>query len=234
MRKCYLTLPLLAFSACSPTMDMQGEDPKEYYAEHPIKNTIETRVQTVTLQYDPGEQRLSADERERLSDSLHKISMLAIQSIQVSFAGTDTAANEERKKHLTKLLRNMGYSKGQYIYEPSSLLKSDEVKLVIIYAIVKPPEHCPDWRTSPITTHSNTTQGNYGCATQVNLGLMIADPHDLVRGTDEEYSIDTVTAVKATQDFHATGGPAASGASGGSTSSSSSSAAPSPASPTGQ
>ena len=230
MRKYYITLPLLALSACSPTMDMQGEDPKEYYAQHPIKNTIETRVQTVILQYDPNEQRLSADERERLSESLHAISMRAIQSIQVSFAGTDMTASEERKTHLTKLLRNMGYSKGQYIYEPSSLLKPNEVKLVVIYTVVKPPEHCPDWRTSPVTTHSNTTQGNYGCASEVNLGLMVADPHDLVRGNDNDNTIDTITAVKAVQDFHASGA----GASGSGSSSSSSSAAPAPAISAGQ
>ncbi len=42
---------------------------------------------------------------------------------------------------------------------------------------------CPDWKTSPVTTYSNTKQGNIGCATVNNLGHMIADPRDLERGS---------------------------------------------------
>lgn len=45
------------------------------------------------------------------------------------------------------------------------------------------PEHCPDWRTSPTTTFSNTMQSNNrGCSTVTNLGLMLEDPRDAVRG----------------------------------------------------
>lgn len=42
--------------------------------------------------------------------------------------------------------------------------------------------NCPDWKTSPVTTYSNTKQGNIGCATVTNLGLMLEDPRDLERG----------------------------------------------------
>lgn len=42
--------------------------------------------------------------------------------------------------------------------------------------------NCPDWKMSPVTTYSNTKQGNIGCATVTNLGLMLEDPRDLERG----------------------------------------------------
>ena len=42
--------------------------------------------------------------------------------------------------------------------------------------------NCPDWKTSPVTTYSNTKQGNIGCATVTNLGLMLENPRDLERG----------------------------------------------------
>ena len=192
MKKYCGILALLALSACDPSMDMQGNDPREYYAEHPIKNTVETRTQTIDLHFASGEPRLSPAQTDRLSDALHGISMLAVQSIQVSFASTDENS-EARKTHLAKMLRNMGYGKGEYAYKPSAKLKAGDVQLVVTYDVVVSPD-CPDWRTSPVSTHSNTKQGNFGCSSEVNLGRMIADPHDLVRGTEGDISISAAKA----------------------------------------
>jgi pilus assembly protein CpaD len=44
------------------------------------------------------------------------------------------------------------------------------------------PPPCPDWR-KPATTDFNNQEGaNFGCATETNLGLMVANPRDLVNG----------------------------------------------------
>lgn len=42
---------------------------------------------------------------------------------------------------------------------------------------------CPDWRKPTAADFSNTPSSNFGCATLVNLGRMVADPRDLVAGT---------------------------------------------------
>ena len=73
-------------------------------------------------------------------------------------------------------------------------------------AVVLPD--CPDWRMSPVTTYSNTHQANFGCATTVNLGLMVADPHDLVRGTgaagmDTQRNSQVISDYRAGKDFSA-------------------------------
>lgn len=91
----FVLLPLLLLSACA-SMDMQGNDPYNYYAEHPIENRV-----------GPNGELISPD--------------------------------------------------------------------------------CPDWRTSPITTFSNTQQGNFGCATVTNLGLMLENPRDLEQGASGGY-----------------------------------------------
>lgn len=44
------------------------------------------------------------------------------------------------------------------------------------------PENCPNWTASPITTYGNEKQGNFGCATVTNLGLMLENPRDLEKG----------------------------------------------------
>jgi type IV pilus biogenesis protein CpaD/CtpE len=78
------------------------------------------------------------------------------------------------------------------------------------------PENCPDWTASPITTYGNGKQGNFGCATVTNLGLMLEDPRDLERGAsngaihpDPQRSSDAIKNYRG-----ALSGPAAEAASG--------------------
>jgi len=49
--------------------------------------------------------------------------------------------------------------------------------------VVMTPQ-CPDWRKPSEDDPSNTPSSNLGCATETNLGLMVADPRDLVVGKD--------------------------------------------------
>jgi pilus biogenesis lipoprotein CpaD len=193
-------LVLGTLAACSANDDMHGNDPRSYYAEHPIQNTIETKNTSFRLAFPTGESRLSPAEIDKLSDNLHRVSILSVEQIEINFANVDKK-NDARKKHLERMLRNMGYVKGDYAYGTLPELKSGQVDLKLTYAVVVSPD-CPDWRLSPVTTHSNTTQGNFACATEFNLGRMVSDPHDLVRGSDDDIPIDTVTATKAIQDYH--------------------------------
>lgn len=191
------------------SLDMQGHDPIDYYAKHPIKSTIELRNRPVRVHFEPGSNRLSAAEIDRLAEELRGVSMQAVESIQVGFAKTD-GKNPQRKEHLTRMLRNMGYSKGNYMFEPLPNLKKNEVQLDVTYAAVVLPD-CPDWRRSPVSTYSNTSQGNFRCAYETNLGLMVADPHDLVRGSSGgDIPIDTKRASKVLEDYR--GGQATSAA----------------------
>ena len=55
------------------------------------------------------------------------------------------------------------------------------VELVLERYLVTLPA-CPDWSRQSGTDFSNLPHSNFGCATQTNLGLMVAEPKDLVRG----------------------------------------------------
>lgn len=55
------------------------------------------------------------------------------------------------------------------------------VELVLERYLVTLPA-CPDWSRESGTDFSNQPLSNLGCATQTNLGLMVAEPKDLVRG----------------------------------------------------
>lgn len=59
--------------------------------------------------------------------------------------------------------------------------RGEAVEVVASAYAVRLPA-CPDWSRDPAFDPYNLPLANLGCATAVNLGLMIADPADLIRG----------------------------------------------------
>ena len=57
----------------------------------------------------------------------------------------------------------------------------EAVKVIVRRYVVTLPG-CPDWTGRPGVTFNNTPSSNFGCATATNLGLMVADPGDIVAG----------------------------------------------------
>ncbi len=57
----------------------------------------------------------------------------------------------------------------------------NNIRLIIGRYIVLPP-NCPNFSKSSARNPGNTADSNLGCSTQRNLGLMLADPGDLLRG----------------------------------------------------
>lgn len=57
----------------------------------------------------------------------------------------------------------------------------EAVKVIVRRYMVTLPG-CPDWTGRPGVTFNNTPSSNFGCATATNLGLMVADPGDIVAG----------------------------------------------------
>ena len=60
--------------------------------------------------------------------------------------------------------------------------RGDGTMTVIVGRFVVTPPKCPDWTKPAGPDPSNRVGSNFGCASTSNLGLMLADPGDLVRG----------------------------------------------------
>ena len=52
--------------------------------------------------------------------------------------------------------------------------------LVVVERYVVTPPDCPNWTKSSSDDHDNSQTSNFGCSTVTNLGLMVANPRDLV------------------------------------------------------
>ena len=64
---------------------------------------------------------------------------------------------------------------------PAAWRLNRRVEVVLERYLVTLPA-CPDWSRESGTDFDNLPLSNFGCATQANLGLMVAEPKDLVRG----------------------------------------------------
>ena len=58
---------------------------------------------------------------------------------------------------------------------------NSKINLIVGRYVVLPP-NCPDLSKPSETNSGNYADSNFGCSTQRNLGLMLADPGDLLRG----------------------------------------------------
>lgn len=206
MKRIGLALTLLMLAGCAE-LDMQGRDPRVFYEEHPVENRVETRHLLYTLDFGAKDKkRLSPAEIEDFRAAVRDVAPEAVESIRVTLALAQKD-NQERKDYIGRLLRGHGYSRRAIVFETSDAVSADEADLDISYASVVLP-HCPDWRTSPVTTYSNERQANFGCATTVNLGLQVANPRDLEKGVGS-FDRDTERTATVIKDYRTGSGASA-------------------------
>ena len=177
-----LILVCLMLPACS-TLDMQGTDPRAYYEKNPIKNKVVTRTETHLVAFEPGATTLSRGEKEHFRDAVNQRSMMAVDSIMIDMPKAELY-NSGRRTALERMMKYMGYSGGKVRFKADDGLTRQQAAIHMTFADVVLPD-CPDWRKAPNHNYSNTPHANFGCATETNLGLMVADPRDLQRGTGD-------------------------------------------------
>lgn len=193
----------LWLGGCTAGFDLQGKDPVAFYEQHPVKNKVEDRVAVADARFSGSAVALSSEESAKLAAALKDISPTSVSQVEVQMDPVHMA-NMRRQQSLTRWLKARGYRTQQIAFVPTRDLVRNEVKMIVNYAVVVPP-HCPDWRRSSVTTYSNSGQGNFGCASAVNLGAMVADPHDLVEGRGN-ITPDTERTAQAVRDYRNSGG----------------------------
>ena len=96
----------------------------------------------------------------------------------------DTGASQvdtDRRQAIIAYLRSRGLSVSPRPAVYGGALAPNSVRLILNRYVVTPPP-CPDWRKPAGEDYNNQASSNFGCATETNLGLMAANPKDLVTG----------------------------------------------------
>ena len=81
------------------------------------------------------------------------------------------------------------------------------VRVVVTRSTARVPG-CPDWDDKSDVNLNNATSGNYGCATNANLAVMVADPEHLLqgaRGTGETVVMSGTKAIDSYREAKPTG-----------------------------
>lgn len=178
----------LTASACAPTL----QNSQWTGAENSKQNKVLYLRQAYDVHFEPGKDALSAAEQDNLAKFLNEQDVGMYDEISLA-AGSGESAKDKtlasrRATAVSEYLRTQHLKSG---VDTESGAPSDHVTITVGRYVVVPP-NCPDWRKPSEDDPANSPSSNLGCATTTNLGMMVADPHDLISGkklapTDGEY-----------------------------------------------
>lgn len=163
------------------------------------RNTVEQHTATHDVFFHGGSNDLPETESEALRRIFASISPLSVRQVMIEYAPGQGGLQEKQRK-MTRQLRAIGFTTDQIAYAAGSEVRRDQMRLLVSYAIARPPAGCPDWSESAVSNYDNTMFSNYSCATMTNLGHMVANPNDLLHGRGKA-TVDAGRSAKAIKDW---------------------------------
>jgi pilus assembly protein CpaD len=172
----------------------------------PIEAAKTNKVEFVRLDHSvrfaPGAATLAPAEARRLIAFVDDAEIAGGEEILLDATATD-GLSQKRHAAIRSLLSRRGIRAvalttgvGRAGAHPGA---SDEVALQVERYVVTPPA-CPNWSKPPGGDPTNTVGSNFGCATATNLGLMVAEPRDLLVGR-KPGPADAEPALRAVQNY---------------------------------
>lgn len=152
-------------------------------------NTVEWNVHRHPVQFGWGTAEPAPGELARLADFLAPYDEGSGAYVFVD-AGSDVAGAElarQRTDRIRGVLSSRGFSLRRLPADPAGLpATASDPRSVTVFVgeyVVTPPS-CPDMGKQTSADFTNTPASDFGCSTATNLGLMVANPSDLVVGRD--------------------------------------------------
>lgn len=153
-------------------------------ADSPKVNRVSVVREQHVVRFAHGRSDLDAVEQARLADFLARQTSGdgAVVSIGPSTGPSGVVASRERS--LRSALAQRGYRQVDAVHTGSDTGGANQATVSVNRYVVTTPR-CPDFSKPSEYNYTNTTHSNFGCANAHNLGVMVADPADLVRGRPE-------------------------------------------------
>ncbi len=170
-RCCYPLAFALALAGCAPGA-------AEYTkSEAPNRLQVEGSTSAVQIAFAPGSDRLVPAAAGRLDGLVAAGVIRPPDRVAVAAAGPPGLAAAREAAVSSRLLR------WGIIAEAHPLPGVPANRAIVTvgrYAVTLPS--CPNWSMPRANDFTNALPSNFGCATAVNLGLLVASPADLVAG----------------------------------------------------
>jgi pilus assembly protein CpaD len=167
-----LSLALLA-AGCSSNSDL-GNLQYDAAANHPI--AVEPQTVTLSLPFSTKAKGLPPRDEVRLRRFATRY--LSSGHGALSIVAPQNAEARRQLSFFGGKLAGLGVSLKRILVGTDGVVSSDHVELRFMTYEAKAP-HCGDWNNIS-HTGSNLPMENFGCATQHNLAVMVADPRDLI------------------------------------------------------
>jgi pilus assembly protein CpaD len=172
-----LLLGLAGLTACQTPVEQWQP------VEAPKANKVELVRLNHTVRFAPGSANLSTTETQRLNVFLRDSEPQSSEQVVLAAAPGDRLG-AARQTVIRQMLGRRGIPPTAPTSDTAPIGQrggGDEVMLAIERYVVTPPG-CPNWSKPAGGDPTNTTASNFGCATATNLGLMVAEPRDLLIG----------------------------------------------------
>ncbi len=217
----FLAIPaMLALAACRPGA-------AEYTAaESPKPLTIDSAASQLNLAFAAGSDQLAPGEGGKLQRLALSGRISPGDRVTISPSGGPLLQEQRTATIAGELLR---YGVVAAASPLAGVARDRAIVTIGRYMVTLPA--CPNWSQYPASDFTNARSSNFGCATASNLGLMVANPADLVAGrelahadgtpavsavtrylTDKVKLPDTTSGAAALAASSATGGAPAAGA----------------------
>lgn len=166
----FLALALtLGVGACAPVTSFTD-------AETPKNLKLDTATTDVDLRFAPGGADLAAADAVRLRRMAASGRIGPRDRVTIAASGPPHLA-EERAGTVSTLLLHYGI----VAIPAAANTAPNRGRLEVIRTLVTLPP-CPNWSKSSSYDFGNQPSSNFGCATQTDLGMMVANPSDLAGG----------------------------------------------------
>ncbi len=174
--KARLILCLAAIAGALAACDSPGEWSA---AEAPRQLRVDFQRLTHTAGFSASATQLAQSEQESLNAFLQAAQVRTDDPVYLEGAPGDRLSTA-RISALARDLTREGYAVATLPAAPDAVPKN--ALLVVVERYVVTPPDCPNWTKSSSGDHENADTSNFGCSDATNLGLMVADPRDLVIG----------------------------------------------------
>jgi pilus assembly protein CpaD len=185
---------------CAPTTEQW----QPAVSEAQKTNKVEFSRLAHTVHFAPGAASLTPGETTRLAGFLDDSDIIYGDRLYLQMA-PDDGLSQKRQAAIRRALARRGVLLSTVPATAGAvgerLLLGDEMTVAVERYTVTPP-NCPDWTKPSGSDPTNSVSSNFGCATATNLGLMVAQPRDLLVGR-QPGAADPQRALYAIQNYRA-------------------------------
>jgi len=182
-----VALPCLfcAAGCASDSALLKAADARIETSETPKENTVQFVSFVHQVHFAAGSTGFAPGEANALDGFITRLAPHYADRVQIDSGAVSGNANADalaarRAEAVAAELRRMGAATVE-IEQAGDNVDANAVAVGVSRYVATGPK-CPDWNDKDPQGFSNTPTSNFGCATITNLGAMVANPADLLRG----------------------------------------------------